>query len=246
MGGRLEGQKVVVVGGTSGIGLRALYLAAEAGARGLGISRSEAKVEQARARAKAKGLADKLSFAVGDGEDLDSLRRVLTGYGPFDHLVVSVLSPHASAMGPYRKVKASGLKEGLHKFWACCTGLDASEGLLRADGSVTFVSGSDQRKAWPGIVAHAVVGGALNALVRTLAVELAPMRINVICPGPTVDGEYDAQDRPDRITSMEPWGKRFPLQRVGQSLEVAEGIFFLMSNGYVTGTLLDVDGGASV
>ena len=189
--GTLKGQKVAVIGGTSGVGLQVLFQAVMLGASGMGVSRSEENVERASTRAKEKGLADRLSFRQADGEDEAQLRLAFADFAPLDHLVVSVLDRSKNALGPYRQLRTAGLKRGLHKFWAHCASIDASDGLLREGGSITLISGSDDRKAWPGVVSHAVVGGALNALVRTLAIELAPTRINIVCPGPTMDAEYD-------------------------------------------------------
>ncbi|MBV9840901.1 MAG: SDR family oxidoreductase [Sphingomonadaceae bacterium] len=240
----LAGKTVVVVGGTSGVGLHIVLQAAAAGAKAVGLGRSPLRVAAAQEKARAAGVA--AVFEQADGTDETSLRAALERHAPIAHVVASALDAEEHALGDFRKTGTAGLKRGMNKFWLSCTLIEQSDDLLEPDGSITLMSGSDERKAWPGVVAHAIVGGALNALVRTLAIELAPHRINVICPGPTVDSVNDAIERPQRVTGMQPWGERFPLKRVGDSSEVAHGALFLMTNGYVTGTILDIDGGASV
>lgn len=241
----IKGQKVVVVGGTSGIGLHVVLQACAAGATAVGLSRSAERVALAQERA-AKAGAETALFEQADGNDADSIRAALERHAPVDHVVTAALDPDEHALGSFRDVGTTGLQNGLGKFWLSCHVIEHADKVLTPNGSITLMSGADQRKAWPGVVAHAVVGGALNALVRTLAIELAPHRINIICPGPTVDTESDTRLRPERIAAMMKWGDRFPLKRAGEASEVAEGAIFLMGNPNITGAVLDIDGGASV
>lgn len=241
----LAGQKVIVVGGTSGVGLHIVLKSAAAGATAIGLGRSSEGIARAREKARQAGAAT-AHFEQVDGTDGPALRALLERHAPFHHVVASALDSEEHALGPFRETGTEGLKRGMAKFWLSSQLIECADGLLADKGSITLMSGSDERKAWPGVVAHAVVGGALNALVRTLAIELAPYRINIICPGPTVDSVNDPIERPERYAGMQPWGQKFPLKRVGDSTEVADGALFLMQNGYVTGTILDIDGGASV
>jgi NAD(P)-dependent dehydrogenase (short-subunit alcohol dehydrogenase family) len=244
IGMSLAGKTVVVVGGTSGVGLHIVLQAAAQGAKAVGLGRSPQRIAAAREKARAAGVEAVFDQADGTGET--SLRAALERHAPIAHAVASALDAEEHALGDFRAIGTAGLKRGMNKFWLSCTLIEQSDDLLEPNGSITLMSGSDERKAWPGVVAHAIVGGALNALVRTLAIELAPHRINVICPGPTVDSVADAIERPERLVGMQPWGQKFPLKRVGEASEVAQGALFLMGNANITGAILDIDGGASV
>src|SRR5262249_51886329 len=111
-------------------------------------------------------------------------------------------------------------------------------------GSITIFSGADERSAWPGLISHAVVGGAINALVRTLGVELAPIRINTICPAGNVSGLGDPVLAAKRRAAREAYAQSFPLKRVADAAEIAEAAIFLMGNPQITGAIIDMDAGA--
>jgi NAD(P)-dependent dehydrogenase (short-subunit alcohol dehydrogenase family) len=224
----LEGKTVVVIGGTSGIGLHTVFQAAAFGASAIGASRQEESVVKAKAKAQGRTGAERMTFTTADALDEDALDALFAEVAPVHHVVVSVLDRGTRDAGLFAKTGVHALQSGLNKFWSSCH------------------VGADQRKAWPGIASHAVVGGAMNAFARTMAAELAPMRVNVVNPGPTADFEYDPAERPERIARLGRFAETFALKRVGGASEVAAGVVAVMSNSFMTGSIIDIDGGAAL
>jgi NAD(P)-dependent dehydrogenase (short-subunit alcohol dehydrogenase family) len=109
--------------------------------------------------------------------------------------------------------------------------------------SITFTSGIAAHRPGPGASMTAAVNGALEALARALALELAPIRVNVVCPGWTDTPLWDtiaADTRADRLAAM---ATRLPAGRIGQPPDIAQAFLALIRNGFITATVLHVDGG---
>lgn len=117
------------------------------------------------------------------------------------------------------------------------------------DGSITLCTGAGVARPRGGNVIVTAAAGGSEFLARAMAVELAPVRVNVVRPGivdtPLLD-RLAGTSEADRQSVLDYMGKRVPLQRVAQPEEIADGIVFLMANRYVTGTTLTIDGGASL
>jgi NAD(P)-dependent dehydrogenase (short-subunit alcohol dehydrogenase family) len=114
---------------------------------------------------------------------------------------------------------------------------------LNPTGSITFTSGIAAYRPGPGASMIAAANGALEALARALALELAPIRVNVLSPGWVDTPIWDTiagDNKTERLAAM---AKRLPVGRIGQPTDIAEGFIALMRNGFITGTLLHVDGG---
>ena len=111
-------------------------------------------------------------------------------------------------------------------------------------GSLTFMSGTAARRPLPGAAIGSASASAIEGLARSLALDLAPIRVNAIRPG-WVDTPMVSDflgDRRDVV--LEEIAKSLPLKRIGRPEEIAEGVLFLMQNDYITGTTLTIDGGA--
>jgi NAD(P)-dependent dehydrogenase (short-subunit alcohol dehydrogenase family) len=115
---------------------------------------------------------------------------------------------------------------------------------IKPGGSITFTSGIAARRPMRGGSAAAAINSGLEGLVRALAVELAPLRVNAVSPGWTDTPIWDgimAQDR--KKEAFAAMAARLPCGRVGQAKDIAKAIIFLMTSEFSTGTVLDVDGG---
>jgi NAD(P)-dependent dehydrogenase (short-subunit alcohol dehydrogenase family) len=109
---------------------------------------------------------------------------------------------------------------------------------------VVLVTGAAARAAMPGTAGVAAVNGALQAMVPTLARELAPVRVNALSPGLVATPVYDGMAAQAREAMYRQGAERLPVRRIGAPADLGLAALFLMTSGYTTGIVLDVDGGA--
>jgi len=223
----------VIIGGTSGIGLATARLLAARGNAVTIVGRDPAKLDAAvrDAGAGAKGEA----ADAGDRAVLDGL---FARIGPVDHLVLAASG--GAGAGPFNAVDPEGVRRGFEaKFWVHWNAAQSVLPHLAPDGSITLVTAASSRLANPGTAGLAAINGALERMVPTLARELAPRRVNAVSPG-VIDTAWWS-DKP--VALFEAESRKAPLARAGQAEEVADAIAFLIGNRFVTGVILDVDGG---
>lgn len=224
---------IVVIGGTSGIGLASAKLLASRGAVLTIVGRGEAKLEAALQ--EIGGTARGEQTDAGDRPALDA---VFGRIAPVDHLVIAASG--GAGAGPFETIEAENLRRGFEaKFWVHWQAAQAVLPYLAADGSIVFVTAASSRLANPGTSGLAAINGALERMVPTLARELAPRRVNAVSPGVVATPWW--ADKP--ATMFEAQSRKAPLGRAGQPEEVADAIAFLIGNRFVTGIVLDVDGG---
>jgi NAD(P)-dependent dehydrogenase (short-subunit alcohol dehydrogenase family) len=232
----LTASRAIVVGGGSGIGLASAAALADAGAAVTITGRSFERLAAARA---ANG--NRFEIAAFDAADEAASARFFEAEPPFDHLVLCANA--GGAIGPFAGLDPVQLREYLDsKLWAYLTTLRHAPRRLRPGGSVTLVNGAASRIAVPGMAALAVVNGGLDALVRPLALELAPTRVNAVAPG-FIDTPYWAKLPDAERTRLYAAAARVPANRVGRAEDVARAIVFLAASSFVTGVVLEVDGG---
>ncbi|PDH37163.1 MAG: short-chain dehydrogenase [OM182 bacterium MED-G24] len=232
----LENRNVVITGGTSGIGLAVARMAKEAGANVWGVGRSEKRVQSAGEAVPGA------QFRSLDTHDTDGMVALFTEIGDVHHVVANATGANRT-MAPFLEQSQEQFQEAFDKFWGYCKVIRAAAPQLADDASITLTSGVPARKCGPNQIALSCVGSAVEALTRALAFELAPRRVNVVSPGIINTGMFDRfGDNRDQV--LEGMGKNYPLGRVGHSDEVAGAIIHTMTNGYMTGATLDVDGGA--
>ena len=236
----ISNQKILIVGGGSGMGLALARRCVEAGAEIVIAGRSEDRLQQAR---EELGNPPGLTVAVVDIAREDQVADLFAEIGGLDHIV----STAADIEGAYRLLPELDLKAAKRMVDSKLFGplLLAKHGAPRLPptGSLTFVSGiAAYRPAARGAVV-AAVNAALEGLVRALAVELAPIRVNAVSPGwvDTPIWEFVAGEKKDETLAA--MAKRLPAGRVGRPEDIADAIRFLIGNGFTTGTTLHVEGG---
>ena len=232
----LEGKKVVIIGGTAGIGLAAAQAAAAAGAQVWAAGRSQGHID------KAKEIANG-AFEVrqADTHDAESLEAIFKEAGSIDHLVSAAVGGERT-LKPFLEQTQEQFQAAYDKLWGYCNVVRTGAPYLAEGASITLVSGSPARKIKPAQSPLSCVGASVENLVRCLAVEMAPVRVNVVSPGTVATAMFDwmGDEKDDKLTAMT---ATHLIKRAGTSEEVADGILFVMSNNFVTGTTVDVDGG---
>ncbi|MEV4097415.1 SDR family oxidoreductase [Streptosporangium saharense] len=230
--------RVVIVGGTSGIGLATAELLAGEGHEVVVTGRSAERVEAALKR-----LGDRASGEALDARDVEATRAFFAGLGAIDHVVVTV-SGRGQAAGPLRTLTREKLTSAVQdKLIPQLLTAQAALGTLSPEGSLTFVSAASARSSAPGVSGLAAVNGALESVVPGLAVELAPIRVNAVSPGVIDTGWWTGPNEEGKAGVLATAAQGSPTGRVGRPQDVASAIAFVVGNSFVTGTVLTVDGG---
>ena len=231
----LKDKRIVITGGGTGIGLATAKLAAARRASVVLMGRRESKLQGAT---EAIGAA--ASYRVLDVTDGDAVTRVFKEIGPFDHLVTCAAG---ITIGPFAELPESALRDFFEaKFWGQVRAIRAALPNLARDGSIVAVSGFLYRKPSAGYSAFAAVNGAIEALVKVLAIELAPVRINALVPGQIDTLREIIGDEANRGRA-EAAAAKLPVGRIGTPEDAAHAALFLLENRFTTGSVLDVDGG---
>lgn len=234
---KIDGRKAVVLGGTSGIGLAAARRLLDAGASVTVMSRREANLADARAALDGRAEAQAM-----DVLDCAAMAETFRRLAPFD-ILVNAATGGERAVGPFLEMDLDGFQGSFRKLWGYVNSVHTAAPLMADDGVIVLVSGWPARKCQPGMSAISTVGNAVEGFARAVAPELAPRRINVVSPGiietPMFAGSDEARAAfLGRATA----GNVIP--RAGKPDEVAMAIQFAIENDFVTGTTIDVDGGA--
>ncbi|SEN32821.1 NAD(P)-dependent dehydrogenase, short-chain alcohol dehydrogenase family [Stigmatella aurantiaca] len=234
---RLKDKRIIVLGGSSGIGRAVAQAAAQEGASVVIGSRQQARVEQAVARLPrgTQGHAVDLS-------DEAQVRGFFERVGPFDHLVYTAgdALPHG-APGGLSLAQARQLFEV--RFWGAYMAATLGSAHIRPGGSIVLTNGTVDVRPMKGLAVGSGVSGAIGALTRGLAVELAPLRVNTVSPGLIKTELWDGLSAADRERMYQEAGAKLPVGRVGEPEDVAQTYLYLMCQGFGTGQVLTVDGG---
>ena len=227
----LSGKTIIVIGGSSGIGAAVAQAALARGAHVI-----------VAGRRLAPGSDSGLRSEPVDVTDSASLKQLFETVGRFDHLVYT--------SGPSVRAKPlieTDLDEAQDNFdvklWGALRAIQHALPFLHEQGSITLTSGQLGRKLAAGQFIKTGMNAASVALGKQLAKELAPRRVNVISPGVIDTPAYAGLDEEQRLAMFAKAGQGLPVGRVGQAEEVAAGYVLAMENGFMTGAVVDIDGG---
>ena len=233
----LQGQTVLVVGGSSGIGAAAAKALAALGAEVTIASRSATKLEEAAAR-----IGGKVHTAILDISDDAALEAFFASQGSFDHIVVSAAQ---TSSGPVKTLPLADAYASMNsKFWGAYRVARAAR--INAGGSLTLVSGFLSVRPSKTSVLQGAINAALEALVRGLALELSPVRVNAVSPGLIATELWSRMDEAKRTAMFEGAAERLPAKRVGQPEDIANAISYLVTTPFATGSTVLVDGGGAI
>ena len=228
----IAGKKAVVFGGTSGIGLAASKQLAELGANVFAVSRNPER---------AGDVPSGITLKQCDAIDREATAQLLKECAPID-ILISAATGGQRAIGPFLEMDMDGYRGSFDKLWGYANVIRFGAEHVVDDGTIVLVSGAPARKCKPGQVSLSSVGGAVEALVRAVAPEIAPKRLNVVSPG-TIDTPMVPLEGEKRRELYANTTAKNLIPRAGKADEVAQAIVFMVQNEFVTGTTIDVDGG---
>jgi NAD(P)-dependent dehydrogenase (short-subunit alcohol dehydrogenase family) len=236
----LANKRVVVLGGTSGIGFAVARKAADQGAAIVVASSKEDNVN--RAKKFLSGTAEGVTLDLSSEE---SIKSFFGRIGEFDHLVYtageSLLTEPLATLSLERARKFFDIR-----FWGVFLAVKYGAPSIRRGGSIVLTSGMASRRPAKGRSMVSSVCGATEALTRSLAVELAPLRVNLVCPGLVKTDLWDGMATDVREAMFRRAEQNLLVGRAGEAEDLAEAYVYLMKNGFSTGQIVVADGGVSV
>lgn len=236
---RFKGQRIVIIGGSSGMGLAIARIAASEGATVVIASRSQERLQ--KAKAQIQGTVEVLTVNVMDEA---SVKAFFDKVGEFDHLTTP---GNEAAMGPFLELDTAKARAAFDsKFWGQYYAARYGSPKMRAGGSITFFAGIWSQRPVPGSSVITAINSAVEGLGRALAMELAPIRVNTISPGIVDTPIYSGMAPEAKEAMFKGAAASLPVRRVGRPEEIAQTVLYLMSNGFATGNTLYVDGGATL
>lgn len=232
----LAGGRIVILGGSSGIGLAVARLAVALGARVTLLSRSSSKLSQASAL-----LPDVVTIPV-DMRNAHAVSDVIHAVKQIDHLVLTAVADELARKAALAQISDEQIERSFDKLRGFLNILRPVAPLLPRHGSVTMLTGVSAIKPGPEFALLAAESASIVGFARGVARDLAPIRVNVVMAG-VVDTPIHKDNR-DQIKN---WAETsLPLGRFGQPDDIAHAAIFLMTNSYITGQTLIVDGGLTL
>jgi NAD(P)-dependent dehydrogenase (short-subunit alcohol dehydrogenase family) len=232
----LNGKQVLIVAGGSGIGRQLAQDAVDQGARVTITGRSADAVQKV-----ADSIEGEVATAVVDLGNEDSIAELSTELARRDVVVEHLISlANAPAKGPVEKLEREAIARA---FDAKVIGALLLVKHLRPTTSVTLFSGIVAWRPKPGMAVTATTNGAVAFLAQALAVELAPVRVNAVSPGIIDSGAWDGLGA-DKDKMYAEVAAKNPARRIGTTEEISAAVLSAITNPFLTGTTLHLDGGA--
>jgi NAD(P)-dependent dehydrogenase (short-subunit alcohol dehydrogenase family) len=233
----IAGKKVVITGGSSGIGLVTAQAVVAQEAHVIIVGRSPEKLRVARQQ-----IGKNVETTELDVTKEADVQSFFEAVGPFDHLITAA-GPEAGDQ-PLLQLETGAARAMFEsKFWGQYYAVKYAAPSLRSGGTITLFSGWISRKPMAGLSTFAAIDGAIESLARVLALELAPIRVNVVTPGVIQTPLWNPLPEEARRATLSSFASALPVQRVGQSEDVSKAILYLIDNGFSTGAVVDIDGG---
>ncbi len=227
-----KGKKAIIFGGTSGIGLEIAKL----------LRADKAEVVTVSRRGPISDENEGMQNEIADVQDRKALELLFEKHSGFDFLV-NAATGGPRAVGPFLDMDLDGFQGSFAKLWGYVNSVRLGAPHMAKDGAIVLLSGYPARKPRPGALAIGTVGNAVEGFIRLAAAEIKPLRINGVCPG-LIDTPMFAMEGEARENHFSSTTKDHLIPRVGKPEEVAAAAIFLLGNAFVTGTIVDVDGGA--
>jgi len=235
---QLQGKKVIILGGSSGLGLATAKAAANEGASIVIVSSNQSRINSALNELP----EDSKGYAVDLSQER-SIKDFFDMIGNFDHLVYTAGENITMSLVNDTDIEKS--KDFFTiRFWGAFAAIKYGTPYLNEGGSVTLMSGNFGQRPAKGYSLGATICGAMDAFTRAMAVELAPIRVNNIAAGVIKTNLWNNLNEADREGFYKYLESTLLLKRVGEAEDIAQGFVYLMKQSYMTGQSLVIDGGA--
>jgi NAD(P)-dependent dehydrogenase (short-subunit alcohol dehydrogenase family) len=236
----LEGQRVVIIGGTSGFGMATAKAASAEGASVIVASSKKTNVDRALAELPAGAEGHVL-----DVTQESAVSDFFSNIGEFDHLAVT--AGESLDLGEFATVDLERARRFFEvRFWGAVAAAKYAAKRIKTTGSIILTNGIIGLRPQKGWVIAAGICGALEAVTRALAIELAPIRVNLVCAGIVRTELWRNMTESERNGLFQKTGRALPVGRVGEPEDLAETYLYLMRERFSTGAMIVVDGGSTL
>lgn len=233
----LQDKKVVILGGTSGIGFATARAALAQGATVVVSSSREEKVAAA-----VTALGPGADGQVADLNDVESVNRLFAEIGSFDHLVYT--AGESLQLGGLASMEIDVVRKAFDlRVFGAIAAIKAAAPNILPGGSIVLTSGTAGIRPHKGYMVIASICSAMEGLTRALAIELAPLRVNIVSPGLVRTPLWSNIPESDREAMHLHVGSMLPVGRTGEADDIAQTYVYLMNNAFATGQTIVIDGG---
>ncbi|MFD2874660.1 SDR family oxidoreductase [Mucilaginibacter ximonensis] len=233
----LANKKIVVLGGSAGIGLATARAAAAEGAVVIIVSSNQQRIDQALQQlpAGSKGI-------IADLTDEQQIKDLFNGIGKFDHLVFTAgENLYLANIGDISLADAQRFFK--LRYWGAFSAVKYAAPNINPGGSITLSGGTVSRRPQSGWSLGASICTAMEGFTRAMAVELAPLRVNMVCPGLVKTDLWSNMPEADRDNFFNTYAGMLPVKFIAEADDLAESYLYLMRQRYSTGEVIVVDGG---
>ncbi|GAB3909242.1 SDR family oxidoreductase [Mucilaginibacter boryungensis] len=233
----LQNKRVIILGGSSGIGLATAKAASADGASVIIVSGNQQRIDSALAELPptATGYTINLSHE-------SNIKSFFENIGKFDHLVYT--AGENLTLNNIAETEIDSVKPFFNlRFWGAFAAVKYGSPWINPGGSVCLTSGIASLRPGTGWGIAASICGAVEGFVRAMAVELAPIRVNSVMPGVVRTNLWNSMEAADRETLYNTVANKLPVKRIGEAEDVALAFIYLMKQQFGTGQNIIVDGG---
>lgn len=236
----LKGKKVVIIGGSSGIGLATAKLAASKGANIIIVSSKQERIDLALQEIKSESIGYPI-----DVTDEMQLKNLFEKIGLFDHLIFT--AGENLVLSTINETELQDARDYFNvRYWGAFAAVKYATPFIRATGSIVLTSGIASNRPNKGWALGASICAAMEGFTRAMAMELAPIRVNIVSPGVVKTQLWNGMSENDREAMYINIGNALPVKRVGEAQDIAKTFVYLLEQEYGTGQTLIIDGGTSL
>jgi len=234
----LEGKRIVIIGGSSGIGLATAKAVAEEGGNVIIVSGNKDRINQALAELPSGNEGHAIDVSVEE-----NIKTFFNNLGAFDHLVYT--AGENISLGELATTQLEQARDYFTiRYWGAVGAVKYAAPHISKNGSITLISGIASQRPGKGWWLGASICSAMEGFAKGMSVELAPVRVNIVSPGIVKTNLWNSLPDEQRETMYQAAAASLPVQRVGEAEDIAQAFIYFMKQPYGTGQMLTVDGGS--